>query len=251
MNHLDEPDDLARSRGYIALGRLRQAGERLTDGDLAAINRRFEIETRLAYQWAVRASLPQPDSPSNGDLLADAYSWRRRYAVDRLLYLIAILYPQANIAQVRTNLFGGDPRRRANAIELLDTLLARQHKELFLPLLESSPERIVEIAEREYRLKPPPLESEFAAAVSANDPWLAASILFSLSRRQVAELPGLVQQGFSSPHALVRETAEWAASQPFQPEPYPIASPVSIGKAYHSKRPRQVHHQLQLPARAL
>jgi HEAT repeat protein len=218
IKHLDEPDDLARSRLYIALGRLRQAGEPLTDSDLAAINRRFEVETRLAYQWAVRAYRPQPESPSNGDLLDDAYSWRRRYAVDRLLYLIAILYPQANIAQVRTNLFGADQRRRANAIELLDTLLSRPHKELFLPLLESPLERIVEIAEKEYRLKPPLLESEFAAAVEDNDPWLAACILFSLSRRQADELSDLIRQGLSSPHALVRETAQFAANQQFQKE---------------------------------
>lgn len=224
MNNLDELDDLARSRLYIALGRLRQAGVPLIPGDLAAVTRRFEVETRLAYQWAVRASRPQPESPSNGDLLDDAYSWRRRYAVDRLLYLIAILYPHANIAQVRTNLFGGDQRRRANAVELLDTLLSRPHKELFLPLLESPLERIVEIAEREYRLKVPRLESEFAAAVEGNDPWLAACILFSLSRRQVDELTDLIQQGLSSSHALVRETAQLAAS-------------------------RQVHHHLRLHAR--
>jgi HEAT repeat protein len=251
MKNLDEPDDLARSRLYMALGRLRQAGEPFNDGDLAAINQRFAAETRLAYQWAVRAFRPQPDSSANGDLLADAYSWRSRYAVDRLLYLIAILYPQANIAQTRTNLFGGDPRRRANAIELLDTLLSRQHKELFLPLLESSPERIVEIAEREYRLKPPLLESEFAAAVTANDLWLAACILFSLSRRQVDELPDLIQQGVCSPHPLLRETARLVASRSFQPEPEQIAALAYISQAHHPKSfaqplSRQVHPYLPL-----
>ncbi len=248
MKNLDEPDDLARSRLYIALGRLRQAGEPHTSSDLSelltAINQRFEVETRLAYQWAVRALRPQPESPANGDLLADAYSWRKRYAVDRLLYLIAILYPQANIAQVRTNLFGGDQRQRANAIELLDTLLSRPHKELLLPLLEGSPERIAVIAEREYGLKPPLLELEFAAAVEDNDPWLAASILFSLSRQQVDDLPHLVQQGLASPHALVRETAQFAASQSFQQEPYQIASSVEMGRAHLPKPSRQAHPHL-------
>jgi HEAT repeat protein len=256
MNHLDEPDDLARARLYIAVGRLRQAGGPLAARDLsellAMVNQRFAIEIRLAYQWAVRASSrPQPESPSNGELLDDAYSWRRRYAVDRLLYLIAILYPQANIAQVRTNLFGGDQRQRANAIELLDTLLSRPHKELFLPLLESSLERIVETAEREYRLKPPSLESEFAAAAEGNDPWLAASILFSLSPQQVDELSGSIQQALNSPDALVRETAQFAVNQPFQPKPDQSASPAYIGRAHRPKSPRQLHRYLQLPVREL
>ena len=180
VGRLEEPDDLARARLYIALGRLCKAGMPLTEDGLAAINRRFEAETRLAYQWAVRAASPQ--LKASGDLLEDAYSWKQRYAVDRLLYLVAILYPQADISQVRANLFGGDLRRRANAIELLDTLLSRSHRELLLPLLESSPDRMLSTAERVYHLSPPDLQSEFRAAVEGHDSWLVACILFSLSR---------------------------------------------------------------------
>jgi HEAT repeat protein len=245
MKNLDEPDDLARSRLYIALGRLRQADIPFLDSDLAAINQRFERETRLAYQWAVRASRPRPESPSKRELLDDAYYWRRRYAVDRQLYLIAILYPQANIVQVHNNLFGWDQRRGANAIELLDMLLSRPHKELFLPLLESSPERIMEIAESEYRLKPPLVEAEFAASVEGNDPWLAACILFSLSRRQVDEIPDLIRQGLNSPHALVHETAQLASTQLFQPEEHQIASPAFVEHAHHSQPPSPDHPYLQ------
>ena len=254
MKHLDEPDDLTRSRLYIALGRLRKAGEPLNDTDLAAINRRFEIETQLAYQWSVRASHPQTNAAD--ELLGDAYSWRRRYAVDRLLYLIAILYPQANIAQVRANLFGGDQRRRANAIELLDTLLSRPHKELFLPLLESSPERIMEIADRVYHLKPPTPQSEFVAAVDGNDPWLAACALFSLSRRRMVELSPLIHQGLRSPNALVRETALLASKQQFKPDEYQIALQTYIdhamGAQHHQDHnlnfDKQAHYRLRLRA---
>lgn len=237
MKNVDEPDDLARSRLYKALGRLRQADVLFMESDLAAINRRFEIETRLAYQWAIRASRPRPVSPSNGDLLDEAYFWRRRYAVDRLLYLIALLYPQANIVQVHNNLFGWDQRRSANAIELLDLLLARPHKRFFLPLLEGPPERIREIAEREYHLNPPLVETEFAAAVEGNDPWLAACILFSLSPSQVAELPDLIRQGLNSPHELVRETAQLVAPQPFRPEQNQDASTAFVEQAPDSQLP--------------
>ncbi len=244
MKNLDEPDDLARSRLYNALDRLRQAGVPLMESDLAAINQRFEIETRLAYQWAVRASRPRLALPSNADLLDEAYFWRRRYAVDRLLYLIAILYPQANIVQVHNNLFGWDQRRSANAIELLDMLLARPHKEFFLPLLEGRPERIMEIAERDFHLEPPLVETEFAPAVEGADPWLAACILFSLSPRQAAELPDLIRQGIDSPHELVRETARLVAIQPFPPEPYQDASPEFVGQAHHSQLQRPDTHYL-------
>ncbi|HET6845317.1 MAG TPA: Npt1/Npt2 family nucleotide transporter, partial [Anaerolineales bacterium] len=70
MERLDERDDLARARLYIALARLRHTGLPLTETDRTAVHERFEAETRLAYEWAVRASNPQ--LPSNGDLLVDA-----------------------------------------------------------------------------------------------------------------------------------------------------------------------------------
>jgi HEAT repeat protein len=211
LERLDEPDDLARARLYIAVGHLRQAGLTLTQKDLAAIHQRFEAETRLAYQWVVRAFDPQLTSDS--DLLQDAYAWKRRYAVDRLIYLVAILYPQAGMSQVRANLFGEDARRRANAIELLDTLLSRPHKELFLPLLEGSPRRMLEIAARSYHLAPPELTSEFEAALERDDAWLAACILFSLSGSRQVEFSALIERGLHSPHMLVYETASLAASQ--------------------------------------
>ena len=210
LDRLEETDDLARARLYIALGRLQQGGLSFTEADLAAVDQRFEAETRLAYEWAVRASNPQLNFH---ELLQDAYAWRRRYAMDRLLYLIGILYPQADISQVRANLFGEDPRLRANAIELLDTLLSRPHKELFLPLLESSPRRMLEVAERAYHLSPPELTLEFEAAIESQDSWLAACILFSLSVQQQGELASLIDHGLLSPNDLVYETASLAASQ--------------------------------------
>jgi hypothetical protein len=117
-------------------------------------------------------------------------------------------------------------------------LLSRPHKEFFLPLLEGPHERIIEIAEREYHLKPPLVRTEFAAAVESNDPWLAACILFSFSPRQAAELSDLIRQGLNSPHELVRETAQLVAIQPFQPEPNQNASTEFVGQAPHSQLPR-------------
>lgn len=248
MRNLSEPDDLTRARLYIALGRLRQAGRTLTERDLAAVNVRLTAETRLAYYWAIRASSSQPQSPSNRDLLDDAYLWRKRYAIDRLLYLIGILYPEANIAQLRANLFGGDQRRRANAVELLDTLLSHKHKELILPLLEGPPERIMAIAEREFRLQLPSLESEYAAAVKEDDPWLAAGILFSLSGQQADEFSDLIRQGLGSPHDLVRETAELVSTRRRRPEPDQVFSPAYKSQARNSSLSGQPHHYLRLHA---
>ena len=214
LARLDEPDDLARARVYIWINRLCRTGAQLTESDLAAIQQRFQAETYQAYQWAVRAASPQ--LRASGGLLADVYSWRKRYAVDRLLYLIAILYPQANIAQVRVHLFGEDVRRRANAIELLDTILLRQHRDVFLPLLESSPERLLKMADQIYQLRPSDLKSEFATALEMNDSWLAACTLFQLQRLQQGDISALIERGLQSSHALVHETAALAANEHFK-----------------------------------
>src|SRR5690606_1172031 len=81
------------------------------------------------------------------------------------------------------------------------------------------------------------VETEFAAAVEGNDPWLAACILFSLSPKQAAELPDLIRQGLNSPHELVRETAQLVALQLFRPEPDQKASTAFVEQAPHSPSP--------------
>jgi CRP/FNR family transcriptional regulator, cyclic AMP receptor protein len=146
---------------------------------------------------------------------------------------------------VRANLYGNDLRRRANAIELLDTLLSRPHKEMLLPLLESSPEQIKTIAKRVYQLDPPELQSEFVAAIEGDDPWLAACTLFYLDSQQLDGLSSLIHQGLSSSNALLRETALLSASQQFKPEEYQIILQSYIDRDQNLEILKQTHYRLR------
>ena len=217
MRHLDETDDLARARVYIALGRLSAAGFLPTSG-LIAIADRFMDEIHLAYHWASLSVSLQ--LAKTGDLLEDALFWQRRYALDRVLYLISILYTPAKIEQVRASLYGSDLRQRANAIEILDNLLSRQHKELVLPLLEGTPEQILSVARRIFNLSRLELQSAYALLVEGTDTWLEICALQSLAYRRLVELARLVRHSLHSPDGLVRETALFAARQIFPTEEY-------------------------------
>ncbi len=67
----------------------------------------------------------------------------------RIFLLLAVLYPDADMEQIYAGIHDASatdaPRRRGNAVELLDNLLDRALKKRFLPLLEEhSPRRAAE-----------------------------------------------------------------------------------------------------------
>ena len=80
---------------------------------------------------------------------------------------------------MRANLFGDDLRRRAHAIEVLDTVLSRSYKERFLPLLESSPERMLEMGVRLHHLAPPDSRVGCAPAIRTGGSDYPGWIVFS------------------------------------------------------------------------
>jgi HEAT repeat protein len=55
---------------------------------------------------------------------------------ERVVLLLERLYPGDTVERARHTLSHGSPERRSNALEALDTLLARDHKELVIPLVE-------------------------------------------------------------------------------------------------------------------
>lgn len=151
--HLDEPDEELRQSLYRSLARAVK-GRRLLLSNLAPVQQALSNELERAYRALHQAELlnlgagPSSQTPRSGSdaaraLLASALNEKLMQLERRIFLLLAVLYPDADMEQIHAGITDSSsqdgPRRRANAVELLDNLLDRQLKRRFLPLLEELP----------------------------------------------------------------------------------------------------------------
>jgi hypothetical protein len=100
-----------------------------------------------------------------------------------------------------------DNLKRANAIELLDNLVVREIKTLLLPLIEGTPDQVLQIARQRFQI------SSLAGAARLDelggyaDPWLSSCAIFEIGQRGLTDLAEPVIAALNSEHALVCETA--------------------------------------------
>lgn len=161
--HLTEPDEELRGQMYRALARAVR-GRRLLLRDVAPVRRALDAELERAYRALHQAQAlsleggPVADTPRRGPqaaraLLASALLEKGREVEQHIFILLAVLYPDADMEQIAAGLRDATatdaPRRKANAVELLDNLLDRELKVRFLPLLEESPrtERLAQVTQ--------------------------------------------------------------------------------------------------------
>jgi len=231
LRHLESDDEELRMRLYRSLARLVRT-HHLPLGDRAPVRAALfsELERawqtlRLAETLGLDEAAVQPLQrawPGGEDqaragriergraLLAGALSEKVHRVEQRAFLLLTALYPEAGMEQVVEGLHRAgerDPRRRANAVELLDNLLDRKLKRLLLPLLDD--------ASRTARLRS--VEDEVRARAHGVDPlehllqdespWVRACTLWycAEARPDLVERAAPEAAGDESP--VVRETA--------------------------------------------
>ncbi|HMA36719.1 MAG TPA: Npt1/Npt2 family nucleotide transporter [Chloroflexia bacterium] len=206
LDHLQQPNEAIRNAIYLALARMHAGEDAVVDA--AAVRAALDAEIRAAYAWyLIQANL----GGAGGDsLLGDAILTRRGRALDRIFWLLSILYPSQALEPVRQALEEPGGNRRAQAIELLDTLLGREVKELLLPLLEGSPAAVVEIARRRLLLLDKTGVDRLQELVTNPDPWLPACALFTIATLGMTPLTEVVLEARSADDSLIREAAETA-----------------------------------------
>ncbi len=152
--HLDEPDEELRDRLYRALARSVR-GQRELLKNVSAVERALDAELDRAWKALHQAEtlkladVKSANVPRRGEdaaraLLASALKEKVAQVERRLFLLLAVLYPDADMEQISAGIrdaatSADSIRRRGNAVELLDNLLARRLKAKFLPLLEELP----------------------------------------------------------------------------------------------------------------
>ncbi len=112
-------------------------------------------------------------------LLIDLFQFREARAIRRVLRALELRYSPAALRMVRQRL--ADPKRRANAIEVLDTLLDAPLRPLVMPFLDDRP--IAERLKHAGSLVPPtPEPAEFLERLCRDrDPVVAYAALEALA----------------------------------------------------------------------
>jgi ATP/ADP translocase/HEAT repeat protein len=220
-----------RLRVYAALSHLRHAlhreGERLPW--LEGVVRR-EIGEAYGNLAAWEQAKVMYDTP----LLGELFQFREARAVRRVLRALELRYSPATLRLVRERL--ADPRRRANAMEVLDTLLDAPLRPIVMPFLDDRP--LAERLKKAGSLVPPMPESvEYMKRMSREpNPVLAYAALDALARakdpagreeglRAIGHEDPLVREGGIAAFAAVAEPADVErVLRPLLEDPDPVVA---------------------------
>jgi ATP/ADP translocase/HEAT repeat protein len=195
-------DSHLRLRIYAALSHLRQSLQR--EGEpVAAVHAMVRGEVTETYGnlagWEV--ARPRYATP----LLDEVFEFRLERAVRRVLRILELRYDPEPIALVRERIL--DPARRANAIEVLDTLLDAPLRPLVMPFLDDAPVR-ERLKSAGALVPPPPPPREFMRRHCRHpNPYVVLVAFDALARRRDALGGEEGTRAIGHPDPLVREGA--------------------------------------------
>jgi hypothetical protein len=133
---------------------------------------------------------------------------------ERIMWLLALIYPARDIRRSWAGLSSNDPIQRAHAIEFLDNLLAGKFKRYVFPLFSDAPP-----AQRFKAMEgfvAPELmiaESALMALLKQDDTWLAAAALWEIGQRGIAGFRETIIELANSENIVLREAAELASGR--------------------------------------
>lgn len=207
--HFTAPNDALRSEVYRGLAHLRANGVHVAITEID-VRRAIADELRGGYAW--RVALADLGADGKDGLLEDALQARLKAALDRVFYLLILLYPRnrSQIERVRQALEMEPGSTRAMAVELLDNLAERAVKELLLPLVEAPMQDVLELAHERFNLPRLTTSERLAELAGSADPWLRACTLFRIGTLRRTELVGSVRAMLEAEDKLLRETAHVA-----------------------------------------
>jgi hypothetical protein len=166
--HIREPDPAVRSAVLAALARLPP----LSPSSGRELHQALSAEICGYYNlYALRADLHEDKGSS---LLAEAIGVRLCRSLDRICLLLWLLYPDGRITGLRRALDAAPCKERSMAIELLDTLMTGEAKELLVPALEGTSEQVLTVAGKRLGIARESIEKRLSELAQGNDQWLCA-----------------------------------------------------------------------------
>ncbi len=210
--HAHAPDSHLRLRVLAALSSLRRELGRAAEplpAVLALVQAEIaDADANTAGWTRARAAFATP-------LLDEEFALRRRRAVHRVLRALELRYDRESLGLVRAHL--GEPLRRANALEVLDTLLDAPLRPVVMPFVD-------EDLNARRSLPPAPSPVAFLQSQCRHpNPYVAALALDGLARHSAGAVRFEAEALLTHPEPLVRETARRAlaaiAGRPDPEEP--------------------------------
>ncbi len=206
--HMQDPDSHVRLRIFAGLARLRRVLN--LREPLAFVQENVSRELNETYRnrsgWAAARTM----YPST--LLDEEFGLRERRAIRRVLRLVELRYDPEALELVRERL--PDPARRANALEVLDTLLEAPLRPLVMPFVdEATPSQRLARA-RELTGPPPEPEAFLREQCRHPNPYVVLLALDALHKHGNAAAPEEGARLLDHPEPLVREGAALATGRP-------------------------------------
>ena len=196
--------------------------------DRAPIRRACRAEDRPDLSARIELALHASELAQDA-LLKEALETRRATMLGGVFHLLNVLHPEGRFSAVHDNLRSTNRATRAQAIEVIDTVVERGLREHVLNLVEarSVSEQLDgrDAAEAAVRLPP---ASPLNRLLAHESPWIVAASLGSLARRYrqrsaavaLDEVKRAAAAAGDRPSPLVRQTALWlmASVAPTDPE---------------------------------
>jgi HEAT repeat protein len=207
LNHFEEPDRVVRGAIFAALIRLREAGVHF-EIEKQRIHEALTLEFGYYYEVFVwRTDLNLGPATSTG-LLGEALTVRLNERLDRIFFLLELLYSVKTIDIIRAVLKDKDTSQRANAIELLDNIVTREIKMLLLPLIELPAEQVCDLARQRFGVRGLPWSERLGVLAGYPDPWLRSCAIFEIGQLRLHDLIEPILASQEVDDGLVRETAQ-------------------------------------------
>jgi AAA family ATP:ADP antiporter len=214
LEYLFHPDAVARS---LILDRLEHLGYHPeSPEDEHLLNGLVRQESSLAA-WLLNCLKALPAGQDFG-LLKKALEEESDRCRDRILALTSLFGPVKIRVGLRRGITGNDRARHAYALEMLDSFLPRNLKELIYPLFEDLPQNerleMLDRVHRDMEVEP----SRVLEAVAGKEdvwisPWPKAVALFLMGKSKDPAYEAFLS-GFSAHRTpLLAETALWALSR--------------------------------------
>jgi len=199
---VSHPDEHLRLRVLAALSRQRRELSRRP----SSLSRIEELATReLEDGYTRMAAWTKASKRYEHPLLADLMEFRDARTVRRILRVLELRYDRATLKLVRSGI--ERPHRRANAIEVLDTILEARLRPLILPLLDDTSQE--EKVRRAGALVTKALEPEAFLLSECDDPnpYIVAVSLAALAEHPSDAVVARARSALAHAEPMAREAA--------------------------------------------
>jgi ATP:ADP antiporter, AAA family len=155
---------------------------------------------------------------SSGDagehrVLTRALEERMEHEVERLFRLLALLYPPRDIHNAYAGLTSGQPRVKANALEVLEHLLRAEHYRLLACALDPDigMKEKLNFAEKLCHARVESRAEALRILLHSEDRWLCACALYAVGELKVGDLHEELSRVSRRGDSLLEETWKWAS----------------------------------------